>query len=292
MRLQRILGHLPALLHAQPRSVLIVGCGAGVTAGTFVVHPEVERITLCEIEPLIPPASARFFGRENHGVVHDRRTRIVFDDARHFVLTTPDRFDIITSDPIHPWVKGAATLYSKEYFEAVRAHLNPGGLVTQWVPLYDSDTESVRSEIATFFEVFPHAAIWGNQDTNGQGYDVVLLGSVEPIHVDLDAISRRMEASPRVADSLREVGFRSGVELFGAYTARPEDLRSWLAGAQINRDVSLRLQYLAGMAANQGKAPFIYGEIEKRGAFPADLFAGTPEQLAEVRKAFEDWRSW
>jgi spermidine synthase len=291
MRLQRILGHLPALLSARPRSVLIVGCGAGVTAGTFVVHPEVERITLCEIEPLIPPASARFFGRENHGVVGDRRTHIVFDDARHFVLTTPEKFDIITSDPIHPWVKGAATLYSKEYFEAVRAHLNPGGLVTQWVPLYQSDMESVRSEIATFFEVFPNGSIWGNQDMTGQGYDVVLLGGLEPIHVDLGAIAKRMDASPKLAQSLDEVSFHSAADLLGIYTARPADLRGWLAGAQINRDVSLRLQYLAGMAVNEGRAGFIYGEIEKRGGFPADLFIGSAEQVAAVRKSFDMWRS-
>ncbi|MBV8902882.1 MAG: fused MFS/spermidine synthase, partial [Acidobacteriia bacterium] len=131
MRLQRMLGHLPALLHPRPRSVLVVGCGAGVTAGTFVVHPEVERILICELEPLVPPASARHFARENHNVVRDHRTQIVYDDARHYVLTTPERFDVITSDPIHPWVKGAATLYSKEYFEMVKAHLNPGGVVTQ-----------------------------------------------------------------------------------------------------------------------------------------------------------------
>jgi spermidine synthase len=291
MKLQRLLGHIPALIHGNARSVLVVGCGAGVTAGTFVVHPEVAKITLCEIEPLIPPASARFFGVENHGVVHDRRTRIVFDDARHYVLTTPEKFDIITSDPIHPWVKGAATLYSKEYFEAVRAHLNPGGLVTQWVPLYQSDTETVRSEIATFFEVFPHGAVWGNLDDFDQGYDVVLLGSVEPLRIDLDAAERRIAASPRVAQSLREVGFTSAADMWGTFAARSADLTSWLAGAQINRDVSLRLQYLAGMAVNQGKAAFVYDEIAKRGPFPADLFIGSPEQIAAVRKAFDSWRS-
>ena len=71
--------------------------------------------------------------------MHDPRVQIVYDDARHFVLTTHEKFDIITSDPIHPWVKGSATLYSKEYFELVKQHLNPGGVVTQWVPLYESD---------------------------------------------------------------------------------------------------------------------------------------------------------
>ena len=91
------------------------------------------------MEPLIPPTATRFFAKENYNVMHDPRVQIVYDDARHFVLTTPEKFDIITSDPIHPWVKGSATLYSKEYFELVKEHLKPGGIVTQWVPLYESD---------------------------------------------------------------------------------------------------------------------------------------------------------
>ncbi len=98
-------------------------------------------------------------------MIDDPRTQIVYDDARHFVLTTPEKFDIITSDPIHPWVKGSATLYSKEYFELVKQHLNPGGIVTQWVPLYESDAETVKSEIATFFDVFPNGTIWANELT-------------------------------------------------------------------------------------------------------------------------------
>ena len=105
MRLQRLLGHLPALLHPKPKSVLIVGCGAGVTAGSFVVHPDIERIVICEIEPLIPQAAGKYFGEENHHVIDDPRVEIVYDDARHFVATTNEKFDIITSDPIHPWVK-------------------------------------------------------------------------------------------------------------------------------------------------------------------------------------------
>jgi len=196
MQLQRSLGHIPALLHRDPKSILIVGCGAGVTAGSFTVHPEVEHITLCEIEPLIPPASARFFAKENHNVIRDPRTRIVYDDARHFTLTAHEKFDIITSDPIHPWVKGAATLYTKEYFEACKAHLNPGGLVTQWVPLYESDLATVQSEIATFFDVFPYGVVWGNPGDFNDGYDVVLMGSNEPLRIDLDAAQRRLDAAP------------------------------------------------------------------------------------------------
>ncbi len=192
MRLQRMLGHLSALLHPQPRSILVVGCGAGVTAGTFVLYPEVERIVLCEIEPLIPTVAAGFFGKENYNVVLDPRVRIVYDDARHYLLTTHEKFDIITSDPIHPWVKGSAALYTKEYFELCRRHLNPGGIVTQWVPLYESSPDVVKSEMATFFAAFPHGTIWSN-DINGAGYDVVLLGRTEPMKIDVDELQQRLE---------------------------------------------------------------------------------------------------
>jgi spermidine synthase len=291
MQLQRSLGHIPALLHPNPKSILIVGCGAGVTGGSFTVHPEVEHITLCEIEPLIPPASARFFAKENHNVIRDPRTRIVYDDARHFALTAREKFDIITSDPIHPWVKGAATLYTKEYFEACKAHLNPGGLVTQWVPLYESDIAAVQSEIATFFDVFPNGVVWGNPGDFNDGYDVVLMGSTEPLHIDLDAAQRRLDAAPALAASLREVGFHSAAELFGTYAASANDLRQWLARAEINRDRSLRLQYLAGLARHEGKAGAIYGEIVKRGGFPQGLFTGSDAQLENLRRNFESWRA-
>ena len=159
MRLQRMLGHLPALFHPRPSSVLVVGFGAGVTAGSFTRYPSMQRIVICEMEPLVPRIASVFFPKENYDVLHDPRTRVIYDDARHYILTSPDKFDIITSDPIHPWVKGSATLYSKEYFELVKAHLNPGGIVTQWVPLYETDLQTVKSEIATFFDVFPDGTV-------------------------------------------------------------------------------------------------------------------------------------
>jgi len=287
MRLQRLLGHLPALLHPNPRSILVVGCGAGVTAGTFVVHPEVERITICEIEPLIPPASARYFGAENHGVVRDPRTRIVYDDARHFVLTTGDKFDIITSDPIHPWVKGIAPLYSTEYFELCKKHLNPGGFVTQWVPLYESSVETVQSELATFFEVFPHGTVWGNLNTDGTGYDVVLVGQVDDLKIDLPAIQRRMEspAYMSVVKSLRDVGYYSATDLLATYAVRANDLKDWLHDAQLNRDRNLRLQYLAGLGLNNYLAPQIYGAMMNRARFPSDIFTGSPADINELQAA-------
>jgi spermidine synthase len=187
MRLQKMLGHIPALLHPNPKTVLIVGCGAGVTSGTFVLHPSIERIVICDIEPIIPRVVAKYFEKENNNVVRDPRVEIVYDDARHYIATTKEKFDIITSDPIHPWVKGSAVLYSQEYFQLCRERLNPGGLFTQWVPLYESDRAVVQSEIATFASVFPHATIWANDD-EGYGYDTVIMGQADPLKIDVDAL--------------------------------------------------------------------------------------------------------
>jgi spermidine synthase len=281
MRLQRMLGHLPALIHEKPKSVLVVGFGAGVTAGTLVVHPEVENITICEIEPLIPQASSRYFASENHNVFHDRRTRIVYDDARHFILTTKEKFDIITSDPIHPWVKGTATLYSKEYFELVKQHLNPGGVITQWVPLYESDFATVKSELATFFDVFPNGTIWGN-DINGEGYDLVLLAQTESTKINLDALQERLKRDDYklTARSLAEVNFHSVPQLLGTYAGRASDLQSWLEGAQINRDLNLRLQYLAGMGLNYDKPGYIYSEMLMRRKPAPEIFHGSSQNVA------------
>lgn len=284
MRLQRMLGHVSALVDKDPRSVLIVGFGAGVTAGSFTTYPGIMRIVICEIEKLIPPAATRFFGDENYHVLNDPRTDIHFDDARHFVLTTAEKFDIITSDPIHPWVKGAATLYSKEYFEECKRHLKPGGVITQWVPLYESDPDTVKSEIATFFQVFPSGTIWAN-DNNGQGYDVVLLGQVEPTRIDVDALQARLDRPDyaTVRASLAQVGFPTALSLLDTYLGRASDLRPWLAGAQINRDIDLRLQYLAGMGVNNFSANAIASEIARFRQFPLDVFAGSPETLGELQ---------
>ena len=289
MSLQRLLGHLPALVHPNPRSVLVVGCGAGVTAGAFVVHPEVEHITICEIEPRIPPATAKYFARENHGVVNYKRTSVVYDDARHYVLTTPDKFDIITSDPIHPWVKGMATLYTTEYFEMVKRHLNPGGLVTQWVPLYESNLETVRSEIATFFKAFPNGSIWGNVNTDGSGYDVVLLGQEGKLHIDLDALQKRLANSNyyEARQSIFDAGYNSGIDMLSTFAVQAPDLRQWLHDAAINRDRSLRLQYLAGLSLNTNAADTIYNSILQFARFPEDVFTGSPENVLTLKNSLQ-----
>ncbi|HSP66264.1 MAG TPA: fused MFS/spermidine synthase [Bryobacteraceae bacterium] len=277
MRLERMMGHVPALLHPSPKSVLVVGFGAGVTAGSFTRYPELENLVICELEPYIPPASTQYFGKENYEVLHNAHTRMVYDDARHYIFTTRDKFDVITTDPIHPWVKGTSVLYSKEYYELVKQHLNPDGVVAQWLPIYDSDPDTIKTELATFFAVFPEGTIWSN-NLNGDGFDLVLLGQARPGPINVDALQARLDLPgyAPVGASLGDVGFHSAVEFLATYAGRARDLKPVTGRAQINQDLNMRLQYIAGLGLNSMAYQKTYKEILKYRKFPEDLFVGAP----------------
>lgn len=277
MALQRMVGHLPGILHPNPKSVLGIGFGAGVSAGTFTRYPTIEKITICEIEPVIPPTSTQYFAEQNYQVALNPKTTIVFDDARHFVMTAKEKFDIIASDPLDVFAKGTAALYSKEYFEAIKAHLNPGGFFTLYVPLYESDIRTVQGELATFFNVFPNATVWANT-RNGQGYDMVFMGQADPLVVNVDEVQARLYRPDYglVTESLREVGFPDAESLFATYTGRKSDLGRWFANAEITTDRDLRLMYHAGWGINSYQADPIYREMLRYRLPPQGLFTGSP----------------
>jgi spermidine synthase len=280
MKLQRMVGHLPGLIHPNPKSVLGIGFGAGVSAGTFTRYPGIEHITVCEIEPVIPPASTRYFAPQDYDVFHNPRTRIIYDDARHYLLTTTEKFDIIASDPLDVFVKGTAALYSKEYFEAVKSHLNPGGMFSLYVPLYETDEPTIKSELETFFQAFPNATVWSNT-REGLGYDMVFMGQAEPLKINLDEVEQRLarpDYAP-VAESLRGIGVGSALDLFATYAGQKSDLGHWTKGAQINRDADLRLSYLAGWGINSALEDVLYRQMLRYRERPDGLFTGSPERM-------------
>ena len=284
MRLQRMLGHLTTLIPPSPKKVVVIGCGAGVTAGAVSIDPAVEHETIAEIEPLVPRVVSTYFAEHNFDVVRNPKVTVHIDDARNFLQTTREKFDAVTSDPLDPWVKGAAMLYTKEFFDEVKSHLNPGGAVTLFVQLYESNTAAVKSEIATFLDVFPNGVVWGNTN-EGRGYDLVLLGTVDPIRIDIDAIQAKLQRPEyaRVAQSLREIGMNSAVDLFSTYAGRKADLEPWLRNATINRDRNLRLQYLAGLGLNLYQADVIYADMLRYVTrTPDDLFIATPQTKAAL----------
>lgn len=281
MRLQRMLGHLTTLVPANPSKVLVIGCGAGVTAGAVSISPLVQSETIAEIEKLVPKFVAKHFGDYNYHVVDNPKVKVHIDDARHYLLTTGEKFDAITSDPFDPWVKGAATLYTKEFFQTAKAHLNPGGVMTVFVQLYESGEAAVKSEIASFLEVFPNAIVFGNT-AGGQGYDVVMMGRVDDTPIDVDMVQARLDSPEfaEVAQSLREIGFYSAIDLFSTFAGMGDDFRPWLADAQINTDRNLRLQYLAGAGINAYEQAKIYDGILQARRVREGVFTGSPQTLA------------
>jgi spermidine synthase len=229
---------------------------------------------------------SKYFSEHNFSVVTNPKTRIHIDDARHYLMTTDETFDAITSDPLDPWVKGAAMLYSREFFETVKERLNPGGVVTLFVQLYESNNEAVKSEVATFLEAFPNGMIFGNTN-EGAGYDMVLLGQVEPTVINLDEIQAKLtrpEYQP-IAQSLAEIGMYNVVDLFANFAGNRQQLQPWLADATINRDRNLKLQYLAGLGVHLYQSDVIYAGMLRYAEFPQETFTGSEGMLLQLRDA-------
>jgi spermidine synthase len=291
MRLQRMLGHLAALLTGNPESVLVIGCGAGITAGTFITYPEVKNIVVCDIESLVPKFVAPLFSKENYGIadgiekenphyVNGKKVRFEYDDGRHYISTSNEKFDIITTDPIDPWAKGAAALYTLEFFNMCKARLKPDGVMTVWLPLYQNSTESVKSMVSTFFKVFPNGLLWSN-DNFGEGYDMVLFGQDKPTQIDLEKLEKKLlrEDYNMVRQSISDVYFNNPEDLLSTYACCARDLKEWLSDAQINTDRNLRLSYLSGMSAYYFGAPEIFYDIMRYYKFPSNLFSGSEQKL-------------
>jgi spermidine synthase len=287
LRLQRMLGHLTTLAAIDGRAYLVIGLGSGITAGAVSLDPAAERVVVVDVEPLTREVADGFFAEHNHGVLDDPKVEWRVDDGRHFLLTTDETFDGITSDPLDPWVKGAAALYTREFWELVRSRLNPHGVVTVFVQLYETTEEAVKSELATFFEVFPHSAVFANT-VRGRGYDTVLLGRRDATPIDADGIDARLRLPEyeRIAESLAEVGFYGAADLFGTYSGRAADFIPWLSGAGINTDRNLRLQYLAGEGYNAYRADEIYRSMMSGIVVaPSDFFIGAPPLIRDIEEA-------
>jgi len=157
-RTQLLLGHLGGALHPAPRRVLIIGFGSGMTASAVARYPDVERIDCVEIEPAVIRAAA-FLEKLNRGVLNDPRLRIIFDDARNFLLTSREKYDLIISEPSNPWIAGIGTLFTTEYYAAVRQRLAPGGMFVQWVQSYALAPADLRMIIGTLAPYFAEVTL-------------------------------------------------------------------------------------------------------------------------------------
>lgn len=237
---QMTLGHLPMLLHKNPKKVWVLGLGTAMTLGAVSVHPGVEEITLAEIEPDVVPA-ARTFGKFNHEVLDDPKLKIVFNDGRNFLMTTDERFDVITADPIHPWAQGAAYLYTTEYFRMAAQRLTPGGIMCQWLPIYELTVGDLKSVVRTFRESFRYTLLWLTH------YDAELIGSNTPIVIDEAELARRMAVRP-IRDDLEGVEMGSATDFLSYFVMGTKGLEAFSRDGIVNTDGNLYLEFSAPLS--------------------------------------------
>lgn len=233
--LQLMMGHLPCLLHPDPREALVIGLGAGVTLGAVTHDPAVQDARLVEIEPAVVEG-AEHFRYIHHDALRSPKLTVLIQDGRNYLRATRRQFDIITADPIHPWAAGSTYLFTREYYADALARLKPGGMMAQWTPLYELSLDNIRTLIATFADVFDHVQVWRIY------HDAILIGSRDPIRIDPDALVDRL-AQPDIAASLERIDIVDVETFLSLYVAEDKSLRELATGAAINTDNNLRLEF-------------------------------------------------
>ena len=236
MPTQVMLGQLPLFVAPRIDNGLIIGFATGVTVGSMLQSP-IQSVTCLELEPGTVNGS-RFFEHVNNRPLEDPRTRLIIDDARTFLRVTPNRYDMIVSEPSHPWVPGVANLFTQEFFELGRERLSEQGIFVQWVQIYQLSTESLRSVLATYHKVFPHVLMFRVGGLN-KGKDLLLVGSNQPLN--LDRLSERMSDS-RVKAELARVNLNSEADVRSWFICDETRLGPAVAGAKINTDDNMHIE--------------------------------------------------
>ena len=197
----------------------------------------IQSLECVELEPATVDGS-RFFEHVNNRPLEDPRMRLIIDDARTYLRVTPNRYDIIVSEPSHPWVPGVANLFTKEFFTLGRERLSQDGVFVQWVQIYQLSTDSLRSVLATFHGVFPYVQVFRVEGAT-KGKDLILIGSKTAL--TLDRLSERM-AEPRVAAELGRVEIKSEADVKAWYVTDQSKLAPAVAGAVINTDDNMHVE--------------------------------------------------
>lgn len=236
MPTQVMLGQLPLLVAPKIDTGLIIGYATGITVGAML-QSSVKSVTCVELEPGTIAGSS-FFNHINNRPLDDPRTNLIVDDARTFLRVTPNRYDMIVSEPSHPWVPGVANLFTQEFFELGRARLNDEGIWVQWVQIYQLSTESLRSVLATYHKVFPHVLVFRVGGLN-KGKDLLLIGSNQPLN--LDHLGERL-ADQRMSAELARVDLTTEADIRGWFVCDETKLAPAVAGAIINTDDNMHIE--------------------------------------------------
>jgi spermidine synthase len=280
MLTQKMLAHLPLLLHPNPARVGIVGLGSGVTVASALAHP-ISAVDVIEISPEVIEASAHF-ADVNRRALDEGRTQLIRGDGRTHLSLTSRRYDVVISEPSNPWMAGVAALFTQDFFRSVRERLTPGGIFCQWAHTYDVSDDDLRSIVATFRSVFPDATMW----LVGDG-DLLLVGSTSSGEPGFEGLSAAWQR-PGVAEDLRSVGVAHPFALLSLYAGGPDEMSSYGAGAIVQTDDRTPLEFSGPVAIFDahaaGHATATLRTLLQREKLPATI------ALAFTDAAASQWR--
>lgn len=278
VRMNRFQGVLPLLFDRTPQDVLFMCFGSGVTCGTLALS-DFRRIDAVEINPGVLDA-AHFFRQDNLDVLHRPNVHTHIDDGRNYLLTSTTKYDLITFEPMPLALAGVSTFYTEEYYRLCLARLNPGGLVSQWIPLHSLGADIVEGLAHTFHAAFPHCMAWFINA------DLFLIGSNEPLLLDFDAGRARLD-KPELKAALDAVGLRDAYEVYAAFLMSDASLRDWADGGEILRDDRPWAEFEAPKMVYSAKVPDAIAKLVPYVLSPGAFFApGTisEEDLAAVER--------
>ena len=240
VRVHQQIGLLPAAIHPAPRNALVIGLGGGVTGGALGL---VDGLTLdiVELSDSVVRA-AGWFRHANGDVLNRPNVRLRVDDGRNHLLTTRERYDIVTADIIQPIHAGAGNLYSAEYYRLAKGVLAPGGLMLQWIG--NRPVSQYKLMVRTFLDVFPHATAWDN--------GTLLVGTAEPLQLDPARFQTKLlqEGTRR---ALALIDLRSFEALLHRYTAGPEQLLELVGPGLLLTDDRPLVEYHRSLPANEAE---------------------------------------
>lgn len=228
VKMNRLQGVMPLLFDRDPRDVLFMCFGSGITAGTLGLY-DFDRIDAVEIAPDVLEA-APLFEKDNLGIINNPKVNFVVDDGRNFLLTTPNRYDLITFEPMPLALAGVSTFYTQEYYELCRARLKPGGMVSQWIPLHSLSPEVVKALALTFRSAFPEYCAWF------VNADLFFVGSDQPLRIDYVQAERRL-SNPVIQGALAEVGFTDLPELLTCFFMGKDHVDQFAQGRIMSDDL-------------------------------------------------------
>ncbi|MBA4387267.1 MAG: hypothetical protein C0404_04755 [Verrucomicrobia bacterium] len=286
---QILAADIPLLLNPSASRVCVIGLGSGITCGAALDHP-IERLDVAEISDAVIEA-AKLFARDNSNALENPRLALHYEDGRNFLLTRTNKYNVIICEPSNPWISGIANLYTREFFELARNHLDKGGVHCQWIHSYSMRPDDFAGILHTMAGVFQHVQLWSTWSG-----DYLAIGSDTPLIIDLDAMKTAFERPP-VKATLDRILIGSTRQMGNHYVGDERTLAAWYRKAESFRDDLPRLEFSASRHVIRNEGMTIGKTLDEFKSVP--VLAGEPDSapnaeflncLAGGRKAREHLR--